>query len=79
MEEELRKRLDLIVKAKDNPELQGIEIQTCKLDILYWFKNYAVTDKNNTLYGADMPDVLPFIPYEFQEEMILEIWDSICK
>ena len=79
MEEELKKRLDLIVKAKDSPELQGIEIQTCKLDILYRFRNYAVTDKNTTLYGAEMPDVLPFIPYPFQEEMILEIWDSICR
>lgn len=74
---EIQKRVTLLAKAKDNLQLQSIEMELCRRDILYWFRNYVYTDKNNSLYPAEYPDVLPFLPYEFQEEMVTEIWDSI--
>ena len=56
-----------------------IELSACKQDILYWFKNYAWTDKNDSLYPKEYPTVIPFMPYPFQEECIVEVWDSIIK
>ena len=56
-----------------------IELSACKQDILYWFKNYSWTDKNDSLYPKEYPTVIPFMPYPFQEECIVEVWDSIIK
>ena len=77
MIEELQKRLKILEKAKDNPKLQALENELCTRDILYWFRNYVYTDKNSNLYWPEMPNILPFVPYPFQEEMISEIWKSI--
>jgi len=79
MNEEILKRVTLLAKAKTSPELQAVEIESCRRDILYWFKNYAYTDRNSNLYSDDMPNVLPFIPYPFQEECITEVWKSIVE
>ena len=79
MKEILQNRIHLLDKARENPELQQLEIELCKRDILYRFKNYTYTDKNTSLYWPEFSSVLPFIPYPFQEEMITEIWDSIVK
>jgi len=79
MNEEILKRVTLLAKAKTSPELQAVEIESCRRDILYWFKNYAYTDKNKTIYDDTYPDILPFIPYPFQEEFITEVWESIVE
>lgn len=75
----LKDRYILLNKAKDNTELQQIEIQLCKRDILYWFRNYLYTDKNTNLFTWDEPSIIPFIPFEFQEEFVIEIWNSIIN
>lgn len=72
-------RTNLFVKAKDNLELQKIELQLCKRDILYRFDNYVYTDKNTSLYWWDLPNVLPMVLYEFQREMVTEIRESITE
>ena len=79
MEEIIRSRVLLLQKAKEKKELQSIEYELCRKDILYWFRNYLYTDKNTNLYPAHYPNILPFIPYEFQEELITEVWDSIIQ
>lgn len=79
MKEELQKRVNLLTKAKSNIQLQEVENELCKRDILYRFKNYVFTDKNSKLYWPEMPSVLPFIPYEFQEECITKVRESIIK
>lgn len=79
LKENYKERLLILSKAKDNELLQKVEIEHCKKDILYYFKYYVWTDKNKTLYSNDLPDVIPFIPYPFQEELILEIWESIIE
>ena len=76
LKQEIDKRIHLISKAETNKELQDFEIACCKEDILYWFKTYARTDTNTSLYYG-MPSAIPFIPYEFQEEAITEIRSSI--
>jgi len=77
MRTELENRVNLLYKAKNNIDLQNIENELCRRDILHFFRNYLYTDKNKNLFTGDESNVLPFIPFEFQEEAITEIWNSI--
>ena len=79
MLEILQERAKIVTECRKHPELQTAYNELCRKDILYWFKNFLYTDKNKTIYGNDMPDILPFVPYEFQEEYILEVWESIVE
>lgn len=79
MQEILESRIILLDKASKNVWLQQIELETCKQDIMYFFYNYLYTDRNWNLYDNTYPDILPFIPYPFQEECVLEVWESIIK
>lgn len=75
---ETEKRVSLLVKAKNNPKLQWVEMEMCKRDILYWCKNYVYTDKNSSLF-FDEVNIIPMIPFPFQEELITEVWKSIIE
>lgn len=79
MKDILEARIAMLNKCRDNPQLQAIENELCTRDILYWFRNYCYTDKNTNLYSMDEPNVLPFIPYPYQEEAVQEIWSSIMN
>lgn len=79
MKQILEDRINLLEICKGSPEAQDNENELCRRDILYYFKNYAFTDRNANLYDGTYPNVLPFLPYEFQEECILEVWDSIVN
>ena len=79
MQKEMEKRVHLLEVAQSNRDLQEIEKATCTQDIMYFFKNYLYTDKNASLYWDEYPEVLPFIPYPYQEECIQEVWASIMK
>lgn len=78
MEDILRQRVEFLIKADKNLQLQNIEIELCKRDILHFFRNHLYTDTNTNLYH-DQPSVIPFIPYQFQEELVTEIWSSIVN
>lgn len=76
--QECDKRLHFLIKSRNNPQLQALEMDMCTNDILHWFKNHVYTDKNTNLYPSnEIPHVIPFIPYPFQEELITELWSSI--
>lgn len=77
MRDILQQRVEFLMKASNNPRLQAIEIELCKKDILHFFRNHLYTDKNSNLFTSDEPQVIPFIPFPFQEEAITEIWNSI--
>ena len=77
MKKVIEYRVKLLMTASVSTELQAVEMESCRQDILYWFRNYLFTDKNTNLFTGDEPDVLPFIPYEFQEECIEEVRNSI--
>lgn len=79
LNKELARRLNILSKAKDNPELQAIEKELCKRDPKYFFNTYVYTDKNSTLYWNEEPSKLPFVLYKYQEEFIDETWKSIIE
>lgn len=75
----LTERLLLLDKAKDNIDLQNIEIAECKANIKYFFNQYLYTEKNATFYSMDIPSEVPFNLFPYQEEMVDEIWSSIYE
>lgn len=75
----LLERLQILSKAKNNPELQAVEITLCKKDILYFFDYYLYTDKNDTFFWQDFNQEVPFILFDFQREAVVEIWNSIIN
>lgn len=79
MKEILAERVKILEKAIGSIELQELEKELCRRDILYFFKNYLYTDKNKTIFSEEDPDIIPFIPFPFQEEYITEVWESIIE
>lgn len=79
MIETIQQRIRLLARASQNADLRHIEIALCRADIMHFFNNYLYTDRNDSLFGQDVPRVMPFIPMDFQKELILEIWNSIIN
>jgi len=79
MQEIMEHRLKLIDFTNKSKDLQVIEILHCQKDIMYFFDNYLYTDKNKTLFSDDGVDIIPFIPFDFQRELIEEVWESITE
>ena len=53
-------------------------MEMCKRDIIFWFNNFLYTDKNDSLFtDQTLPPVIPMLPFEFQKEFILDLWDCI--
>ena len=69
----------MLARASQNADLRHIEIALCRADIMHFFNNYLYTDRNDSLFGQDVPRVMPFIPMDFQKELILEVWNSIIN
>lgn len=76
---QLKERVELLAKAKNNPKLQALEIEMCRRSPIYFFNTYLYTDKNKTIFTDESPDVLPFILFPFQEEYVTEVWKSIME
>ncbi len=65
-------RLEVILKAKDNPRVQALLLQKCKQDILFLVNVFGWT------YNPRVePSILPFITYEFQDETLLKLVDAV--
>tara|TARA_R110000868_G_C10869871_1_gene762183 strand:+ start:695 stop:1006 length:312 start_codon:yes stop_codon:yes gene_type:complete len=77
IKEALIERHKTLQKAKSNPNLQQAIIALCKKNIMYFCNNFLYTDKNSNLFTGDEPSIIPFIPFPFQEEYILEVRKSI--
>jgi len=75
----LTERLLLLDKAKDNIDLQNIEIAECKANPIYFFNTYLYTEKNKTFFSEDKPWEVPFILFPYQEEYVTQIWESIIE
>ncbi len=71
------RRAKLLQEAKDSDDVKSFLYQKCKDDILFRFRNFTYTDKNDRMFSYDDPAIIPFIPFPFQEEAIIEIWESI--
>jgi hypothetical protein len=50
LHEELKKRVILLQKAKENKQLREVEMELCRRNPMHFFLNYLYTDKNSNLY-----------------------------
>ncbi len=75
----MEERILILDNCKDNPDLQLLEKETCKRNIIYFFNTYLMIEKNATFYDAGTPSEVPFILFPFQEEYVTEVWESIFE
>ena len=68
LDENKRFRLEVILKAKNNPKLQALLLQKCLNDILFFVNVFGWT------YDPRVePSILPFITFEYQDDTILKL------
>ncbi len=67
-----RFRLEVILKAKENQKLQCLLLEKCRQDIVFFVNVFCWT------YDPRVePSTLPFITYEYQDETLLSLVQSI--
>jgi len=77
IEENLKQRATLLLKAKLDPEVQQVIMRQCYDDPLFFFNMFLWTYKPKAVWDEWEPEDpnLPFITYEFQDEFITDlIW-----
>lgn len=74
--ENIKQRAKLLVACED-AEFQATTIAKCKRDILFWFENFAFTDRNAGFFPSDMPPEVPFILFPYQKDFVSDVWDAI--
>jgi len=67
----------MLDEAEKDPVLQACIIRKCMADPVYFFENFLWTMKNDTFFTKDMPRDIPFMPFEYQKELIRRIWKDI--
>ena len=67
------------MECEKDKVLQQCLIQQCKEDTLFYFRNFAWINKNNVFIWNSLPYAIPFLPFPYQDEIILAIWDAIVN
>lgn len=70
--ENTKLRVQLLMKAQTSVEMRSIQYQMCKNDILYWANLYC-----STYNPRKSPSVIPFITYPYEDELLLDLVDSV--
>jgi len=65
-------RLRLMLKLANNPRMKLIVNDLCREDILFWVNTFTATYN-----PRKNPSTIPFITYEYEDKLILDIVDSI--
>lgn len=73
----LQSRFDLLQKAQNDPKLQAVLKEKCKRDPKFFFNFFLYTIKNTIFFSDAMPNNLPFVLFDYQEEMVDTIWYGI--
>ncbi len=67
----------LLLAACKDPKNQALAKEKCRRDILFWFENFAFTDRNSGFFSDNIPYEVPFILFDFQKDFVLDVWDAI--
>ena len=72
LEANTRRRFKILHHCAKKDELKVAQYKLCRKDILYWTNMFATTfDPRKT------PAVIPFITYEYEDKLILDLVDSV--
>ena len=77
--QEIERRVELRRRLSVCSQKQEICKELCTRDILYWFDNFAFTDRNNTFLSSELPSRIPMILYPYQREYVKDVWDAIMQ
>lgn len=69
---DMRERLELLVVAQNNPDIQQVHIELSKRNPVYWFNNFCWTFDPR----KKVPDI-PFVLYDYQEWFVQELISCI--
>lgn len=69
----LSNRLNLIIEARKSHTLRKKIINNCRDNIFYWLENFCYTYDPR----PRRPKNLPFLPYDFQKELIQDLVNAI--
>lgn len=72
IEENKRYRLDVLIKAQDDPVLQALLKKKCEEDILFFINTFGWTYD-----PRQEPSDLPFITYQYQDDALLTLVSCI--
>lgn len=76
----LRERSILLAKLIKSEELQAVELEVCRRDVLHWFSFWAMTYDPRFIKGSSKPiGIIPFELYPFQIEAVTEVYQSILQ
>ena len=71
-DENVAYRLKLWMKVDKDPKMKLIVKDLCKEDILFWVNSFVATYN-----PRKNPSVVPFITYEYEDKLILDIAESV--
>lgn len=77
--ENLKERGILKMRSETDKVLQACLFEKCKQDPKYFFNTFLFTVRNDIFFSQEMPIDLPFMLFEYQEEMVDLIWDCIIN
>lgn len=63
----------MILRAKESDDWKARILLACQNDILFWIKHFCWTKDPR----PGITNIIPFLPYEFQEELILKVKSQI--
>lgn len=75
--ENLKNRAKLLIEADKDPKFRACLIAKCKEDPKFFFNNFLYTVKNSTFFSPDMPEDIPFMLFDYQEDVVDEIHGCI--
>ena len=70
--ENLKHRHKLIFGCLQKPQIQPHVLALCRADILFWINTFVATYN-----PRKTPSTIPFITYEYEDKLILDLVDSI--
>jgi len=71
-EENIKRRLQLLMKAQKDDSAKILIYRTCAEDILYWVNLFVMTYN-----PRKNPSTIPFNTYAYEDKLILELVDAI--
>lgn len=72
-------RTKLLARVQQDESFKEVIKEKCRLDIKFFFEMFLYTIKNPKFLPKDIPNDVPFVLFEYQEEFVDVVWDSICK
>lgn len=72
---ELRERVGLLIECEKNPDMQKIQMELCRRDVVYWLNTFCYTMDPRVEGHTN----IPFICYGYQEWLARELVDAMTE